>query len=136
MPVINRLIATTVFLMGCSTVFAVGEVPITGAVLYPGSATIERSAQITPGMTRLEIKGLPANFDTQTIRVQAAPGIRIGQIMTRDLGRSEAAGAREAEIEAKIQNATGLENAPNRKTKFTDMIRQIPVFAASITLRG
>lgn len=77
--------------------------PITAVTLYPGSATVERTAQVTPGMTRLEISGLPANFDLQTLRAQADDGIQIGQIMTRDIGRTESVGTREAELEAKIQ---------------------------------
>lgn len=77
--------------------------PITAVVLYPGSATVERTAQVAPGMTRLEIGDLPANFDLQTLRAQADGGIQIGQIVTRDIGRTESAGAREAELEAKIQ---------------------------------
>ena len=48
---------------------------ITSVTLYPGSATIERTARVTPGVTRLEISGLPANFDPQTVRVDADPGI-------------------------------------------------------------
>ncbi|WP_334190912.1 mucoidy inhibitor MuiA family protein [Noviherbaspirillum sp.] len=77
--------------------------PITAVVLYPGSATIERTAQVSAGMTQLEITGLPANFDTQTIRVQADAGIQVGQVTTRDAARTESASAREAELEAKIQ---------------------------------
>jgi len=33
---------------------------ITSVTLYPGSATVERTARVTPGMTRLEIPRLPA----------------------------------------------------------------------------
>ncbi len=94
------------FLVGlnCSAyAFAAGEAPITGVILYPGSATVERTAQVTAGMTQMTIKGLPANFDPQTIRVQADPGINIGQIVIQDVGRTESANAREAEIETKIQ---------------------------------
>jgi len=41
-----------------------------GAVtVYPGSATVERMAQVRPGMTEVEIAGLPANFDARTVRV-------------------------------------------------------------------
>lgn len=86
-----------------SAAFAGGSIPITDVVLYPGSATVERAAHVSAGMTQLEIKGLPANFDTQTIRVQADPGIHVGQVVTQDAGRTEATGTREAEIEAKIQ---------------------------------
>jgi uncharacterized protein (TIGR02231 family) len=82
---------------------AATEAPIAAVVLYPGSATIERHARITPGMTELEIDGLPANFDARTIRVQADPGIQIGQVVTRDVGQVQSASTREAELEAQIE---------------------------------
>jgi len=78
------------------------DAPISAVVLYPGSATIERTANVSPGMGQLEIKGLPANFDPQTVRVQADDGIQVGQVVTREIGRAESASPREAELEAKI----------------------------------
>lgn len=90
-------------LIGWQAAYANTSAPITAVTLYPGSATVERTAQVAPGMTQLEIKGLPANFDTQTIRVQTDAGIQIGQIIAQDISSTEAIGAREADIEAKIQ---------------------------------
>lgn len=94
--------ALAVLSLCISQAFA-SDAPISTVVLYPGSATVERTAQVTPGMTQLEIKGLPSNFDTQTIRVQGDTGIQIGQVVTRDMGRTESVNAREAELEARIQ---------------------------------
>ncbi|HYD61117.1 MAG TPA: mucoidy inhibitor MuiA family protein [Noviherbaspirillum sp.] len=94
--------ALAVLSFSISQAFA-SDAPISSVVLYPGSATVERTAQVTPGMTQLEIKGLPSNFDTQTIRVQGDAGIQIGQVVTRDMGRTESVNAREAELEARIQ---------------------------------
>src|SRR6266699_606790 len=76
---------------------------ITSVTLYPGSATVERSARVAPGMTRLEISGLPANFDPQTVRVESDPGVRIGEVSTQDQSRTAASNARESAIEEKIQ---------------------------------
>lgn len=84
------------------TVWAQNEAPITSVVLYPGSATVERSARVTPGMTQLTVRGLPANFDAQTLRVQADAGIQIGQVVTEQVGRAATSNPREAELEAKI----------------------------------
>src|SRR5258706_9387241 len=87
----------------CGTAMA-QEPPRTAAVtLYPGSATMERTARITPGMTRLEVSGLPANFDPQTVRVESDAGIRIGEVSTQDLSRTAASNARESAIEDRIQ---------------------------------
>jgi uncharacterized protein (TIGR02231 family) len=87
----------------CGTAIAQETSRITAVTLYPGSATVERSARITPGMTRLEISGLPANFDPQTVRVESGAGIRIGEVSTQDQSRTAASNARESAIEDKIQ---------------------------------
>jgi len=76
---------------------------ITKVVLYPGSATIERAAPVAQGQARVVLTGLPANFDPRTLRVEADPGIRIGEIAVRDVARADALGGRESQLEAKIQ---------------------------------
>src|SRR6266702_2099836 len=87
----------------CGAAIAQDASRITAVTLYPGSATVERSARVVPGTTRLEISGLPANFDPQTVRVEADPGVRIGEVSTQDQSRTAASSAREAAIEEKIQ---------------------------------
>src|SRR5467141_3486325 len=87
----------------CGAAMAQDASRITAVTLYPGSATVERTAKITPGMTRLEISGLPANFDPQTVRVESDPGVRIGEVSTQDQSRTAASNARESAIEDKIQ---------------------------------
>jgi len=77
--------------------------PVTNATLYPGSATIVRTARIEAGATRLVVADLTTQFQTQTLRVEADPGIRIGQISTQDSSRTESANSAEAQIEARIQ---------------------------------
>ncbi|MGH8853893.1 MAG: mucoidy inhibitor MuiA family protein [Telluria sp.] len=46
--------------------------------------------------------GLLANFNTDTVRLQADAGIQVGQVVTRDQGRVDSPSPREAELEAKI----------------------------------
>src|SRR5438309_10775644 len=89
--------------LGCSAAIAQDTSRITAVTLYPGSATVERSARVVPGMTRLEISGLPANFDPQTVRVESDPGVRIGEVSTQDQSRTAASNARESAIEERIQ---------------------------------
>lgn len=79
------------------------EAPIQSVTLYPGSATVERVVQVTPGMTQVEITGLLANFNTDTVRLQADPGIQVGQVLTRDQRAVDSPSPRQAELEAKIQ---------------------------------
>jgi uncharacterized protein (TIGR02231 family) len=64
---------------------------------------VERVAQVAPGATQVELTGLPANFDTETVRLQADPGIQVGQVVTRDQARADSPSAREADLEAKVQ---------------------------------
>src|SRR3977135_1482501 len=89
--------------IACGAALAQDNSRITAVTLYPGSATVERTAKVTPGMTRLEIPGLPANFDRQKVRVEAGPGIYIGEVSTQDQSRTSTANARESTIEDKIQ---------------------------------
>ena len=88
----------------CAFPLAYGaEARIARVTLYPGSAAVERVAHVAAGDKRLEISGLPANFDPQTIRVEADAGIRVGELVVQDQSRAEAVGEREAALEAKIQ---------------------------------
>src|SRR5258706_2529411 len=87
----------------CGAAIAQETSRITAVTLYPGSATVERTAKITPGMTRLEISALPANFDPQTVRVESDAGVRVGEVSTHDQSRTAASNARESAIEDKIQ---------------------------------
>lgn len=77
--------------------------PVTSVVLYPGSATVVRTAQVAAGATEVVLDGLPANFNAETLRVQASAGIRIGDIVTQDAAASAALNPAEAALAAKIQ---------------------------------
>src|SRR5260221_7025543 len=93
----------------CGPAIAQDASRITSVILYPGSATVERSARVVPGMTRLEISGLPANFDPQTVRVESDAGVRIGEVSTKDQSRTAASNTRESAIEEKIQALKDLQ---------------------------
>ncbi|WP_417067173.1 DUF4139 domain-containing protein [Niveibacterium terrae] len=75
---------------------------IARVTLYPGSATVERVARVAPGAKTLRIDGLPAGFDARTIRVEADPGIRLGELSVLDAARADALNPRQAELEAKL----------------------------------
>ncbi|HEY6241226.1 MAG TPA: DUF4139 domain-containing protein [Burkholderiales bacterium] len=96
-------VALVAISISCGEALAQDAYRITSVTLYPGSATVERTAKVTPGMTRLEIAGLPANFDPQTVRVESDAGVRIGEVSTQDQSRTGASNARESAIEDKIQ---------------------------------
>jgi uncharacterized protein (TIGR02231 family) len=90
-------------LLLCAASASATEAPIQSVTLYPGSATVERAVEVAPGMTQVEITGLQANFSTDTLRVQADPGIQVGQLVTRDNASIDSPSPREAELDARIQ---------------------------------
>lgn len=79
------------------------EAPIRSVTLYPGSATVERVAQVAQGATRIEITGLLANFDSSTLRLQADNGIQVGQVVSRDIDRIDSPDPRVAGLDTKIE---------------------------------
>ena len=96
---------------------------ITKVMLYPGSATVERAAPVTAGQARVELVGLPANFDARTLRVEADPGIRIGEIAVRDVARQNAMSPRESELEAKIQALKDRQAELDVQVKTAELVR-------------
>ena len=105
---------------------------VTSVTLYPGSATVERSAKIGAGGGRLEMAGLPANFDVRTLRVEADAGIAIGEIAVHDVAKSEALGGREAALEAKIQALKDQSAALEGEAKTAELVRD---YLASLSAR-
>src|SRR5688572_12828573 len=77
--------------------------PITRVVLYPGSAAVERSARVVAGSNKVEMSGLASNFDLRTLRVEADPGITVGEVAVRDVSRAKALSGREGGLEARIE---------------------------------
>ena len=105
-----------------SAAYAQDASKITSVTLYPGSATIERTARVTPGMTRLVISGLPANFDPQTLRVDADPGVQIGEVSARDAARTTTPSPREAQLEERIQALKDKQTALDAEVKSAEMV--------------
>jgi uncharacterized protein (TIGR02231 family) len=77
--------------------------PVTHVVLYPGGAKIERAARVKAGAEILEIEGLPANFDAESLEVTADTGIEIGEVVWRDSARVAPLNAEEARLEAEVR---------------------------------
>ena len=96
---------------------------ISRVTLYPGSASIERAANVASGSGTLEMAGLPASFDLRTLRVEAGPGIRVGEVSVQDVGRADALSGREAELEAKIQALNDDKAALDVEVKTAELVR-------------
>lgn len=100
---LRTAIVITLMFAACSAAYAQDPSSITSVVLYPGAAAVERTVRVMPEMTQVEIAGLPANFDPQSLRVDADPGVQVGEVSTRDTARTGSPDPREAQIERKIQ---------------------------------
>jgi uncharacterized protein (TIGR02231 family) len=105
---------------------------IARVTLYPGSAAIERAGAVSAGSGTLEMSGLPASFDLRTLRVEASPGIRVGEVSVQDVGRAEALSGREAELEAKIQALNDDKAALEVDVKTAELVRD---YLASLRAR-
>lgn len=118
-----RTCCAVVAIVLATPVFAQEGGRITKVMLYPGSATVERAAQVAAGQARVELTGLPANFDARTLRVEADPGIRIGEIAVRDVARQNAMSPRESELEAKIQALKDRQAELDVQVKTAELVR-------------
>lgn len=56
-------------------------------VVYPGAATIERTARITPTQRSIALTCLPDGLDANAIQIQADDGVKIGDISLRSQPR-------------------------------------------------
>jgi uncharacterized protein (TIGR02231 family) len=116
-------IGIAIIALFAAPVFAQDSGRVTRVVLYPGAATVERAAQVAPGQTRVLLTGLPAGFDPRTLRVEADPGIHIGEIAVRDVARTEAMSARESQLEARIQALKDEKSALGVEVKTAELVR-------------
>jgi uncharacterized protein (TIGR02231 family) len=96
---------------------------ISRVTLYPGSATIERAAKVQVGVGRVQMAGLPANFDPRTLRVETDAGIHVGEVAVQDVSRAEAVGKREAELEERIQKLKDEKAALEVEVKTAELVR-------------
>ena len=112
----------SILLFGKSALAADSSV-ITSVILYPGAATIERTVKVAPRTNRIELAGLPANFDPQTVRVETDARIHVGEVSILDTGRAQAIGAREAEIEARIQALNDQKSVIDIEAKSAELVR-------------
>src|SRR6185503_13469572 len=117
------IIAFAVFAAFAGAAAAQESGRISRVTLYPGSATVERSARVAAGMSTLRMSGLPASFDVRTLRVEADPGIHIGEVSVQDVGRAEALSRREAALEARIQALKDEKAALEVEVKTAELVR-------------
>ena len=77
----NRYIFALITILVCGDyAFAADASVITSVILYPGNATIERTVRVAARASRVELTGLPANFDPRSVRVEADARIHVGEV--------------------------------------------------------
>jgi uncharacterized protein (TIGR02231 family) len=118
-----RLRAAFVLLLPASVVLAQSAAPVTAVTLYPGGATIVRTARVEAGSGKLVIGDLTTRFATQTLRVDGDAGIRVGQVVVQDAGRTESSNPAEAGLEARIQALRDQEAALDVDAGAADVVK-------------
>lgn len=64
---------------------------ISKVVVYPGVATVERTARISPGQRLLTVTCLPGGLDAAAVQVHADQGVRTGELSLRNQPRAAVA---------------------------------------------
>ena len=85
-PLLRTLIAAAAALTALPTLAADGnaitvsgaQAPISQVVLYPGVASVERTARISAGTRQLTFECLPASIDVQSLQISADAAVRVG----------------------------------------------------------
>lgn len=108
---------------------AAPNAPVTRVVLYPGSALVERTATVRAGDQQLQITGLPASFDVDSVQIEADAGVEIGELVWRDSARSAPLNAEEARLEKLVRQLServaqldGERLAAERTLKYLDAL--------------
>jgi uncharacterized protein (TIGR02231 family) len=97
--------------------------PISAVTLYPGSASVLRSAQVESGATELVVGGLAGNFSTENLRVDADAGIHVGQIEIRDAAQTGSANPAQAALESRIQELKDQEAALDAESESAGIVK-------------
>lgn len=115
--------------VGTLPALAAPNAPVTRVVLYPGSALVERTATVRAGDQQLQIAGLPASFDADSVQIEADAGIEIGELVWRDSARSAPLNAEEARLEKLVRQLServaqldGERLAAERTLKYLDAL--------------
>lgn len=97
--------------------------PVTAVKLYPGGATVVRSAQVAPGATEVVFAGLPANFKADTLRVQTSNGVRVGEVITEDAASAEVLNPAEAALSNRIEALRDQKAVLDAESKSAEIVR-------------
>lgn len=80
------------------------QASITQVTVYPGVASVERTARVAAGARQLSLDCLPASIDQQSLQVSADAGVRIGDIKILLQPRDVAGKACASPLDQRIRN--------------------------------
>lgn len=91
----------------------IARAPIARVTLYPGVASVERTARITAATRQLVFECLPGSIDAQSLQVSADAGVRLGdyklQLQPRELASKACASPLEQQIRTLEDQLAALE---------------------------
>lgn len=91
----------------------IARAPIARVTLYPGVASVERTARITAATRQLVFECLPGSIDPQSLQVSADAGVRLGdyklQLQPRELASKACASPLEQQIRTLEDQLAALE---------------------------
>jgi len=86
-----------------TTADAASAARIREVLVYPGGATVERSATVAAGAQQLRLSCLPAGFDLNSLKVQADAGIRLGEVSVQTVERARAPECAKSPLDQQIR---------------------------------
>jgi uncharacterized protein (TIGR02231 family) len=121
--VLNRYLLCTLVLTAPAVLAAPHPAPITEVILYSGSATIVRTVPVAAGTNKLELPGLSRSFDKDSLRLDASPGILIGEIVIQDQSSIDSDNPAEQALEAKLQALEDQSAALAAEAKSAELVK-------------
>lgn len=94
---------------------------ISQVLVYPGGATVQRSASISAGARELLIPCLPAHFELDSLQVQADEGIRIGELSVQTVERVQAPECATSPQDARIRELEDLRTTTQAESEALDL---------------
>lgn len=116
LPALSALAAACCLLAGASAQAqeaTIARAPIARVTLYPGVASVERTARIAAATRQLVFECLPGSIDPQSLQVSADAGVRLGdyklQLQPRELASKACASPLEQQIRTLEDQLAALE---------------------------
>ncbi|PND38426.1 hypothetical protein C1O66_13430 [Paucibacter aquatile] len=100
---------------------APASAPISQVLVYPGGATVQRTANVAAGARELVIHCLPARFEADSLQVQADAGIQIGEISIQTLDRVRVPECHSSPLDTRIRELEDQRASINAESEAQDL---------------